>query len=421
MLVKIKTIYGEYPSNFWVLIATAFIDRLGGALIFPFLALYITFKFSVGMTEVGKIFAVFAFASLCGNLLGGALTDKFGRKGMMIFGLVMSATSSLLMMFVNDLRLFYGIAFMVGLLADAGGPAGQAMLADILPEKQRAEGFGVLRVAINLAVTIGPAVGGLLASYSYLYLFIIDAITSLITAAIVFTRLPETRPAPTEAQPEQTLLQGLRGYFQVLKDRAYMAFIFVSALAVIVYMQMNTTLSVYLRDVHQIPPQGYGYILSLNAGMVVVLQFWISRRVSKRPPMLMMAFGTLFYAVGFAMYGFVASFALFLLAMVVITIGEMITSPTAQALAAGFAPESMRGRYLAVFGFAWLVPSAIGPLGAGLIMDNFDPRWVWYLCGLLASASTIGYLMLQGKARQRIPAAEVNPAAGALPTDLTSD
>ena len=191
-----------------------------------------------------------------------------------------------------------------------------------------------------------------------------------------------------------------------------MAFIFVSILAILVYMQMNTTLSVYLRDFHQVPPQGFGLILSLNAAMVVLFQFWITRRISKYPPMLLMAFGTLFYAVGFALYGFVASYALFLLAMVIITIGEMITSPTAQALAAGFAPEDMRGRYLAVFGLAWLVPTATGPLAAGLIMDNFDPRWVWYLGGLLALASTIGYLILNAPASQRIPAAEsIRPQA----------
>lgn len=420
MLDRIKSIYHEYPSNFWVLIGSAFIDRLGGALIFPFLALYITFKFSVGMVEVGKIFAIFSIASLGGNLLSGVLTDRFGRKLMLIFGLVMSAGSSLLMGFVTELRWFYALAFLVGLLAETGGPARQAMLADILPEKQRSEGFGVLRVVINLAVTIGPAIGGLLASYSYLYLFIIDAITSLITAVIVFARLPETRPEPSEAEGEQSLLAGISGYFLVLKDRLYMAFIFISILGVVVYMQMNSTLSVYLRDIHQVPPQGYGYLLSLNAAMVVLFQFWITRRISKRPPMLMMALGTLFYAIGFAMYGFVASYALFILAMVIITIGEMISSPVAQALAAGFAPEDIRGRYLAVFGLAWLVPSAVGPLGAGLIMENIGPNWVWYLCGLLASASVAGYLLLYNLDRQRI-SVQPEPAAPALPADSSND
>ena len=404
MLAQIKTLYREYPANFWVLIGSAFIDRLGGALIFPFLALYITFKFSVGMTEVGKIFAIFAFASLIGNLVGGALTDKFGRKVMILFGLVMSASSSLLMGFVTELRWFYVLAFLVGLLADAGGPAQQAMLADMLPEKKRSEGFGMLRVVANLAVTIGPAVGGLLAGYSYIYLFVIDAISSLVTAVIVYLRLPETLPAPAEDQPEPSLLKGLSGYGLVLKDRLYMAFIFVSALSILVYMQMNTTLSVFLRDIHQVPPQGYGYILSLNAAIVVVFQFWISRRTASRQPMLMMAVGTLFYALGFALYGFVASFSLFLVAIVIITIGEMIVSPVGQALAASFAPEDMRGRYLAVFGFAWLIPAATGPLGAGLIMDNFDPRWVWYLGGMLCLISAIGYLALHGIGRGRFAA-----------------
>ena len=128
--------------------------------------------------------------------------------------------------------------------------------------------------------------------------------------------MPETKPERHQDQPHESVFQTFKGYSVAIKDGVFMAFLAVSAISVIVYMQMNTTLSVYLRDVHQITTQQFGYILSLNAAMVVVFQFWITRRISKYAPMLLMTFGTLFYLVGFTMYGFIATYPLFLLAMV---------------------------------------------------------------------------------------------------------
>jgi MFS family permease len=369
-----RQIFNEYPRQFWTLIVAMFIDRLGGALMFPFFTLYITRRFGVGMTEVGVIFGLFSIASVAGSIFGGALTDRLGRKGMLIFGLVTSALTSLLMGLVSSIELFFGSALVVGLFVNAGGPAQQAMVADLLPDEKRTQGFGILRVMANLAVTIGPAIGGLLAARSYLYLFICDAVLSLITAGIVALVIEETRPAPREGEPEQTMAQTFGGYRDVLRDATFILFIGAYILMALVYMQMNSTLAVYLRDTHSVSEQGFGYILSLNAAMVVLFQFFITRRISKYRPLNMMAIGALLYAVGFGMYGFVSAYVLFLVAMAIVTIGEMLTAPTAQAMVAHFAPEDMRGRYMAIFGFSWVIPLTVGPLLAGLIMDNADPR-----------------------------------------------
>jgi MFS family permease len=157
---------------------------------------------------------------------------------------------------------------------------------------------------------------------------------------------------------------------------------------------MNTSLPVFLRDHHGISPQGYGWILSLNAAMVVVFQFAITRRIRGYPPLVIMAVGTALYALGFAMYGFTATYALFLLAMVVITIGEMLVAPVSQALVARLAPEDKRARYMATFGLAWVIPGTVGPLLAGLVMDFGDARWVWYSAGLIGAASAAMFLRL---------------------------
>lgn len=394
-VARLRRLYAEFPAQFWIVVLGTFIDRLGGALLFPFFTLYLTRKFNIGMTEVGFIFGVFALSSVAGSIAGGALTDRLGRKIMLLFGLVMSAVFSLSMGIIDNLQLFFIAALVVGVFSEVGAPAQQALVADLLDEEQRAQGFGILRVVANLAVTIGPIIGGFLASRSYLLLFITDAVTSLITAGFIFFALRETRRAPAQGEPQESMAATFRGYSTVLTDRAFLWFMVASMLMVMVYMNMNTTLAVYLRDVHGVPEQGFGYILSMNAAMVVLFQFGITRRITRYRPLVIMAIGTLLYALGFAMYGFVSVFPLFLLAMAIITVGEMFVTPIGQAIVARLAPEDKRGRYMAAYGFSWVLPMAAGPLLAGLVMDNFNPSWLWYAAGLVGLAAAGAYYLLE--------------------------
>ncbi len=406
-LDKAKSVYAEYPRTFWTLVLITFIDRVGGAMLFPFFALYLTKKFGVGMTEVGVLFAVFSLSGFISSTFGGALTDRLGRKGIVIFGLIASSFSAVAMGLVDSFEAFFVLALTVGILSDVAGPAHNAMVADILPEEKRAQGYGIIRVAFNLSVTIGPAIGGLLAARSYLALFIADAVISLITAVLVWRYLPETKPEARPGTPQESMAGTFGGYFRVLRDLPFLLFMGACVLMTLVYMNMNTTLGVYLRNVHGIPESGYGYIISLNAAMVVLFQFGITRRIEKRPPLLMMALGTALYAIGFGLYGFVSTYVLFLLAMVIITIGEMIVAPVGQALVAKFAPEEMRGRYMAVFGYSWGISFAIGPYLAGLILDNYDPRFLWYAAGIVGALAVMGFLGLH----RRVEADAVQPAS----------
>ncbi|MHB8777246.1 MAG: MDR family MFS transporter [Anaerolineales bacterium] len=394
MFNNLRNTYRQFPRTFWVVAGTHFIDVIGNTLLMPFFALYVTQKFNVGMTQAGILLATNSVAGMIGSTIGGAMADRFGRRGIILFGLVVSALSGLSLGFVNKFYLFYGLSVFVGLMGSAAHPAHQAMIADILPAEKRSEGFGMMRVISNFAWIIGPTIGGFLASFNFLYLFLSDAVISIITAFLVFRLLPETKPQPKEETEHEPLVQTFGGYWVALADRPYLAFIFASILMILVYQQMYSSLSVYLRDVHQVNPQYYGMIMSTSAVTVVIFQFWVTSIIKKYPPFLMMAVATFFYMIGFTMYGFVATVPLFILAMVIITIGEMVGMPTSNALAASFAPEKMRARYMAVFGLTWTVPSMIGPWAAGLVFDYFNPNYVWYIGGLLCIVAMFAFYLL---------------------------
>lgn len=400
MFTKLNAVYHDYPRLFWVVVGISFVDRVGGTMLFPFFALYITQKFDVGMMQAGFLLGMMSLFGLFGGMIGGALTDRLGRKALILFGLIFSALSTLTFGLVTEISMMYPLVIIVGLIGNISHPAHDAMIADILPEQKRQEGFGILRVVGNLAWIIGPVIGGFVAgNFDFFYLFVIDAVISCIVAALFFRMLPETKPQAKHEEgaphPEpESMGQTVLGYFKVFRDFAFLAFIVANMLMLLVYQQMYGTLSVFLRDVHGLDPQNYGILMTFSAITVVIFQFSVSRWLRNKPPFLMMGLGSIFFMLGFSMFGFVTVYALFGFALVVITIGEMIVFPVSQGLAANFAPEAMRGRYMAVFGLSWAIPQTVGMGAAGYILDNFNPYLLWYIGGGLAALSALSYYVL---------------------------
>jgi len=388
---RLKKFTNQYPRQLWALVTIFAIDRFGGGLLFPFLTLYITKKFHISMTQVGFLFAIYMLGGFFGSTAGGALSDNLGRKITAVMGLVASAACNLLLGFSNDITTFSVIAFFAGIFGSMGHPAWTAMIADLLPEQQRSEGYAILRVAANLSIAIGPAIGGILAGINFMLLFILDAAISLIAAIFLILFIHETLAINHQVREKEPFLVSIGGYTTVFTDKAFMVFILISTVSVLAYAQMNTTLGVYLRDTHSIPERNYGLLISLNAGMVVLFQYAITRRLRGYPPLLVMAFGTILSGLGFSMYGYTTTYPFFLLAMVIITLGEMVIVPVSSSLVAKFSLEEMRGRYMAVYGLSYMIPETLGVTLGGIVMDNFDPRLLWYFTGALALLSAFGY------------------------------
>jgi MFS family permease len=397
LITGLTRVYVDFPRPFWIVVLVSFIDKVGGTLVFPFFALYVTQKFHVGMTEAGTVLGIISFFGFLGGIIGGAASDRLGRRKPILFGLVFSALSSLTLGYANSFRMLYPLAVMIGLLSDVGGPAHGAMIADILPERQRQDGFGVLRVSNNFAWIIGPTIGGFVANRSFLAVFIMDAVVSLLVALLFYLLMPETRPRGSAEHHETTMLAAFKNYRIVLRDRPYLAFLVAGVLMGLVYIQMYNSLSVFLRDVHGVRPQAYGVLLTVSAVTVILFQFRTLRLIKTRPKFLMMSVGTLFYMAGFSMFGFVAAYWLFAAAVVIITTGEMIVFPVGQALTSSFAPAQMRGRYMAAYELTGKLPATVGPAAAGIVLDHFNPVYLWYVGAMLCGVSAMGFYALHVK------------------------
>jgi MFS family permease len=396
MLSSLRRTYLEFPRPFWLLITASFIDLTGGFLIMPFFSLFLTEKFEISLVQVAGIFAIWSIAGMFGQTLGGAVSDRYGRRFMIIVGLVFSAITSLGFALIDELAWALVVAAIAGLFSSSGGPARLAMIADILPKNQYSEGYGIMRVVANVAFAVGPAIGGILAGVSYALLFSIDALTSILAALFVWRFLPESIPESSLSKTsQQSFSRVMRGYLTVLKDRRLLIILGLGTLVSMVYQQWYFALPVFMRDVHQMPPYFYGGMMSMAGIIVIFFQLPIMRHLKPFSVMPVMAASVFIFAIGFTLYGFVGAFSMFLLAGAIVTLGEMIFFPTRQALIAQLAVEEYRGRYMAVTTFAYTLPSIIGPAAGGLIMERTPAYGLWVVAGLVLVISGLAFLFFR--------------------------
>jgi MFS family permease len=398
MITRIQQTIADYPREFWILFGGTLVNSAGSALIFPFFTLYMRQRFDIPMTTIGMLMAVMSGMGLVSGTLGGALSDHFGRKLLMVGGLTLAAMASFTMGLVDTAGAFIAVATFISLLFPLFGPASQAMIADLVEPGKRARAYGLIRVVANLGVAIGPAIGGFLAERSYFILFAGDAITSLIFAGIILFFIIETKP---EVREEERAARGV-GYGPLLRNTPFVLFCLVSVAVTAVYAQMNSTWPVFMKENYGILERQYGLMMSLNAAMVVLFQFPITEFTERHARTTMLALGAVLYAIGFGLVGFVSTAPLFALAIAIWTVGEMVHVPVSQAYAADIAPDDMRGRYMGVIGLTWGIGWGIGPFWAGLVMDRADPHYVWYGCLVIGLAAAIAFMRLGRRRRAKV-------------------
>jgi len=411
MVTSIKNTYHEFPKAFWNVMLGIFIDSIGRSLLFPFLALYATSKFGVSLIDIGWIQMVSTIINVSGISIGGALADRYGRKTIALIGLFGSALIVLPLGLTNRWDLFIVFRLLSSFMSNFANPAFNALLADLLPSEKRSQGYATLRIIANLSAAIGLFLASFLVGRSFLPLFIMDVILSTGTAIFLFFKMPETMPEEIDVVTKQSLKETFAGYRVVFRDRLFMTLVFLVILTMMVYMNFLTTLSVYLNRMYGITPAQYSYLITLNAVLVILFQFNLSHATAKFKLTHMLCLGTLLYALGFSMFGLGSSFLFFALAVVIITLGEMITDPLYQTLTAEIAPIEMRGRYMAFLNISLNFAIAVGPLIAGYGFESSHPQWAWYGGGMLCLIAALGFLGIKMKMPKRASPSQIETSS----------
>ena len=324
----------------------------------------------------GQLGIAFLFGAVCAagaGYLGGHLSDHLGRRPLILFGWGAQAVFVLLYITAGD-RVWLGLVLIAlgAVFGSIGHGADQAMIADLVPPERHEAAYASVRVASNLGVTMGPPIGGLLLlGEHWPLLWIGVSVLAAATFAIAFRFLPRKGAyAPTEAPT--------RGSFAVIRrDRAFLLFLVSGALAYLVYVAYETVLPVSAVDTHGLAPSTWGFLVIINPAMVTFFQLRLTRRVEHIPAAPKLIVAMLLMGFPFMLLSVDASIPMFLFVMFVFVIGEMLWVPTSQAIAAGLAPEDVRGAYMGAFSSTGAFGFAIGPFMGLQIRDAGGDGAMW--------------------------------------------
>ena len=377
------------PQAAWVLFFGTFLNKFG-TFVLPFLAIYLT-RLGYTSAQAGLAIGAYGVGTMGACVIGGWLADRFGRRQTIVLSMSAGAVAMLSLSQARSLPLIVGLSGLAGLTGELYRPASSALLADLVPAGQRVTAFAAYRVALNAGFAFGPATAGLLARHSYHWLFIGDAVTSLLYGLVAWMALPTTRI-------ETRVGTGLRETWHVLRtDRALQRMLWASLAVGLVFVQVFSTMSLKIRD-SGYSPSTYGLMISLNGVLVVLCELPLTTLTGRYPARRVMALGYLLIGAGFASNALTHSLASILITVILFTLGEMVAMPVAGAFVADLAPAHQRGLYLGTYGLVWSAAFICGP-SIGMAVFSANPTALWLACGLLGLAAA-GIIIAEPRSRR---------------------
>jgi MFS family permease len=412
VIARLRGRLSPYPAQFWILFFGQLVSAIGMSLVWPFMTIYVREKLDVTLTVVGLVLAANSMSGLLSQLIGGPVVDRFGRKLAMVVSLAGRAVIMLALGLADSLLSFTVLIVLSGSFGSLFQPALNSMVADMMEPESRIEAYGLMRIVSNLGIAIGPAIGGFIATRSYLISFLAASLASAIYFFITILLVKETRPELPAGQTSE--VSGGGGYGRLMRDMPFLLFCATFAIMGIAYAQMMTIFPVYIKEQFLIPEDRFGLIMATNAAMVVLFQWPVTRKLKRLALGPALALGTAFVSVGLGLVAFSNTFSWFLVSMIIVTIGELIFAPSSTAFAANLAPEAMRGRYMGVFGMSMGLSFGMAPAVGGIISDSLGPASVWQIMAVVALLSAFAFLAI-GKGASNV-ATQTEPTVPATAT-----
>jgi MFS family permease len=373
------------PREIWLLFATNLINR-AGMMVLPFLVLYLTRQLGFSAARAGFVFAVYGATAIVAGPISGKLSDRIGALPIMRASLISSGIALFLFPFAKSYAAVIAITIVWAACAELFRPASLAAITHVVSQAQRKPAYALNRLAINLGMSIGPALGGFLAAVSFRAMFVVDALTTLIAGAVL--SLTTWRVA-TGGKSEQS--ESDEAGFEVrsiLRDGRLAIFLFASVMVGIVFFQHESALPLYMVQYLHMSPAFYGTLFTINTLLIVALEVPLNVATSRWPNTWSLVLGCLLFAIGFGALAFVSSAAGVLAMVIVWTFGEMMLFPAMAAHLGEIAPESLRGTYMGAYSMSLSIALTLGPWLGTQLLATTGPAGVWsvmFVLGVLAA------------------------------------
>ncbi|MEU8674274.1 MFS transporter [Streptomyces sp. NPDC048560] len=408
-----ETVSG-FPREFWWLWTSTLINRLG-AFVATFMTLYLTLEGGYSASYVGLVVALHGLGGVISSLGAGVMTDRLGRRPTMLIAQVSTALSVALLGFMVHPVAIAGVAFVVGMASNASRPAVQAMMADIVPAKDRVRAFSLNYWAVNLGFAVSSIGAGFIAEYSYLAGFIGEALMTLVCAVLVYIKVPESRPEKTPVAPGAGAVQDEVRLSTVLRDGRFMSVVGLSFVIALIFQQGSIGLPLAMGEAG-FSPSDFGSVIFVNGVLIVALQIPVTRFIQHRDPRKLLVISALLAGYGFGLTAFAGSIAAYALTVCVWTLAEIVNAPTQTGLVVQLSPAHGRGRYQGMYTMSWSAAALVAPLMSGFMIDRYGAEWLWGACAALGTVAAAGYWLLTRNLPREYAAGEATIVESGTPT-----
>jgi MFS family permease len=383
----------------WILAVGRLLSQVGTGFTLFYAPIFFVNQVHLSATAVGLGLGSASLSGIIGRVLSGSMTDsaRWGRRPTLLLSAFISACAAFVFASANNFPLFVVGNLLMGLGMGLYWPATEAVVADLAPPDLRNEAYALTRFADGFGLGAGVILGGLLISTTGAYrtLFWIDGISFLVFWVVVYCAIAETR------NPNQMVHPTWQGWQVAFNDRRLLVYVGVNVLFTTYIVQMESTLPLYLSNFVQFPDTEKGFSPSMISGLFAghlalgtLLQLPVARWLKRLRHAQALIISACLWSLGFSLIWMTGTSQTFTLGWAILALAIMAGAvvsytPSASALVAEMAPESLRGIYLSINSLCWAVGYFIGPPLGGLALDQPRPIADTFWLGLASSVMVV--------------------------------
>ncbi|HHT7189014.1 TPA: MDR family MFS transporter [Bacillus cereus] len=377
----------------WQLLGGTIFARTASFMTIPFLAIYLQNDLNASPIMIGLAVGISQLTATFGGFFGGFFTDRFGRKKIIIISMFCWSIVFYGFAFANSVWIFVLCNALNGICRAFFEPASQALMIDYTDEDKRRRLFSIRYTVINLSAVIGPLLGVFISKASSMsFPFLITATMYLLYAIFLVITLRRI-----EEQNTVNVTQGIGGLLRVLlQDSTLMLLIIASVICNFVYMQTESTMPQLLNLTMADGVALYSVLIAINAATILILQLPLGILSEKVAIKTSLIFGGGLLALGMLIFHFADNWTLFIVGMVVFSLGEIFVFPMMSAIVEMIAPAHQKATYLGVMQFQNL-GGFLGPVLGGWLIIHFAPQLYLLMVGLCLVVIVCYIAALRGK------------------------
>jgi predicted MFS family arabinose efflux permease len=379
------------PKNIWMLSIATLINR-AGTMVLPFIALYANQILNASKGDSGLVLAAYGIGAFITAPFAGKLSDKIGTMKTMKISLFCTGSFLFLYSFITNFFLFLALTFVWAILSEAFRPASMSFISSEISPDRRKTAFALNRLAINLGMSVGPLIGGILSTINFHLLFYVDGITSL-AAGVFLVLFPWEKHETIEPEVSDQTISHEK--VTVFKDKRLLYFLLALIPVEIVFFQHIGALPLFIVSDLGFSNAVFGILTAVNTVLIIFIEVPLNDSMRNWDDRKSLALGALLSGVGFGLMAFTDTLPPIVFLIVIWTFGEMIFFPSSGEYVAKIAPPKQRGEYMGYFQMSFSFAFMVGPWLGTTALDLYGPFNLWIGCLVFGLIST--FLMLRLK------------------------